>query len=520
VKITREIDPITLEICWTRLVSMVDEAAANLVRTSFSTIVRECNDYAVVLTDAQGRLLAQSSYSIPSFICTLPLTVRHFIAKFGAEGFKPGDVMITNDPWLGTGHLPDVNIAIPIFYKGRLIAFAASVAHVSDIGGRLRSPSNREVYEEGLRITPMKLVRDGEVNDTLVSIITDNVRVSAEVLGDIWAQVSCDRSLATRLVDFLDSIEVDLDVLGTIMFQRADAAMRAAISRLPDGAYSNEMVIEGSEGDIVLKCRLVVEGDAIAIDYEGSSNQVAQAINVVPSYTFAYSAYALKCLLAPEIPNNDGSFLSIRTDAPYGSILNPSFPASVGARAMTGHLLPPLIMGALSKVMPGEVQAAPGSPLWAVQLAGSHRSRPFAMTFFLNGGQGASENRDGLPTLSFPSNLANTPIEVLESRCPIKVIRKELRRGTGGSGKHRGGDGQIFEFRLEADAPVTVSFMANRTDYPAPGINGGASGAVGRILADNKPLNPRVVSVLSPGTVLRLETPGGGGYGTSELLNG
>jgi len=507
------IDPITLEISWTRLISMVDEAAANLVRTSFSTIVRECNDYAVVLTDAQGRLLAQSSYSIPSFICTLPLTVRHFIAKYGDDGFKPGDVMITNDPWLGTGHLPDVNIAVPIFHKGRLVAFAASVAHVPDIGGRLRSPSNREVYEEGLRITPMKLVEDDAPNETLLTIIQDNVRVNAEVMGDIWAQVSCDRSLAQRLGEFLDEVGIDLTELGEIMYARADQAMREAISNVPDGEYFNKAAIEGSDGDIVLKCRVVVQGDEIAVDYEGSSAQVAQAINVVPCYTFAYSAYALKCLLAPDIPNNDGSFLSVSTTAPLGSILNPRFPASVGARAMTGHLLPPLIMGALSEVMPGNVQAAPGSPLWAVQLAGSHEGKGFATTFFLNGGQGASEGRDGIPTLSFPSNLANTPIEVLEARCPIKIVRKEIRRGTGGEGRWKGGDGQVFEFRIVADAPVTVSFMANRTDHAAPGLNGGSAGAPGRLLADGKPLDPRLVSVLPPGTVLRLETPGGGGFG-------
>lgn len=507
------IDPITLEISWTRLISMVDEAAANLVRTSFSTIVRECNDYAVVLTDAKGRLLAQSSYSIPSFICTLPLTVRHFIEKYGENGFKPGDVLITNDPWMGTGHLPDVNIAVPIFHQGKLVAFAASVAHVPDIGGRLRSPSNREVYEEGLRITPMKLVDDGVQNDTLLTLIQDNVRVNAEVLGDIWAQVSCDRSLAQRLCDFLDEVGLDLADLGAIMYARADQAMRGAISRVPDGEYRNEAVIEGSEGDIVLKCRVVVSGDTIKVDYDGSSPQVAQAINVVPCYTFAYSAYALKCLLAPDIPNNDGSFLSVATTAPLGSILNPRFPASVGARAMTGHLLPPLIMGALAEVMAGNVQAAPGSPLWAVQLAGSHNGQGFATTFFLNGGQGASEGRDGIAVLSFPSNLANTPIEVLEARCPIKILRKEIRRGTGGLGRWKGGDGQVFEFRIVADSPVTVSFMANRTEHAAPGLSGGEAGQPGRLLANGQPLNPRLVSVLSPGTVLRLETPGGGGFG-------
>lgn len=511
-----EIDPITLEISWTRLVSMVDEAAANLVRTSFSTIVRECNDYAVVLTDRDGRLIAQSSYSIPSFICTLPLTVRHFIAKFGHDNIRPDDVFITNDPWLGTGHLPDVNIAVPIFYRGKLLAFAASAAHVPDIGGRLRSPSNREVYEEGLRITPMKLVDNGRTNETLVDIIRDNVRVNAEVLGDIWAQVSCNRSLSRRLSEFLDETEVDLTLLASIICGRADEAMRAAIAQLPSGECRNESLIEGSDGDILLKCRLAIGDGKIAIDYTGSSDQVSQAINVVPCYTFAYSAYALKCLLAPEIPNNDGSFLSISTHAPLGSILNPRFPAPVGARAMTGHLLPPLLMGAMAEMLPDKVQAAPGSPLWAVQISGSHQGRGYATTFFLNGGQGASADRDGIATLSFPSNLANTPIEVLEARFPIKVLRKQIRRRSGGDGRHMGGDGQIFEFSLVADTPATISFMANRTTFAADGLMGGAPGSVGVITADGEPLDPRQVIVLKPGTVLRLETPGGGGYGDAS----
>jgi len=266
---------------------------------------------------------------------------------------------------------------------------------------------------------------------------------------------------------------------------------------------------------VTIQCKIEVKENHIYLDYTGSSPQLPRAINVVPSYTFAYSAYALKSILSPDIPNNEGSFKPIEVHAPPGSILNPRFPAPVGARAMTGHLLPPVIMGALSQVIPEKVLAASGSPLWAFHLAGEFQDQPFAFVSFLNGGQGASLHRDGLPAISFPSNLGNTPIEVIESRIPVEVVRKELRRGTGGDGAHRGGDGQTFEFDILCDSPITISFMANRLEYPAEGLLGGKPGAVGSVLLNSKPLDPREHSVLNPGDRITLSTPGGGGFGSN-----
>jgi N-methylhydantoinase B len=507
------IDPITLEILWTRLVSLVDEAGATLVRTSFSTIVRESNDYAVVLLDRNARLLAQSSLSVPSFICTLPETVRHFLKRFPRETLKPGDVMITNDPWLGTGHLPDINIAMPIFRDGELVGFAGSVAHSPDIGGRLRSPTNRDLYEEGLRIPPMKLIAGDVINETLIDIIRNNVRIPEQVLGDLWAQVSANRMLGQRLLDMLDDTSCDLIAVGEEMHARSEAAMRNAIQALPDGDYAYEARVDGFVEPVTIKCCISVRGDALAVDYTGSSLQVPGAINVVPIYTFAYTAYALKCVLAPNVPNNEGSFRPITTSAPLGSILNPLFPAAVSARAMTGHVLPTAIMGALADVLPDRVRAASGSPLWCVQMAGSHRGERFATTLFLNGGQGAGAAGDGLPALSFPSNLANTPIEVIESQAPIRVVRRALRRGTGGPGKTRGGDGQVFEIDLLTEEPVAMTFMADRLRTAAPGLRGGQAGATGQVLLDGKPIDPLEPLVAAPGARLRLETPGGGGFG-------
>jgi N-methylhydantoinase B len=507
------IDPVTLEIVWTRLVSMVDEAAAAMVRTSFSTIVRESNDYAVVLLGAECRLLAQSSQSIPSFICTLPQTARHLLKVFPRERLRPGDIMLTNDPWLGTGHLPDMNLVMPIFRSGMLIGFAATVAHSPDIGGRLRSPSNSELFEEGLRIPPSLLVRDGQPNDVLIDIIRANVRVPDQVMGDLWAQVAANRMLAKRLTSMLDEAALDLRAVGQEIRARSERAMREAIAALPDGDHRYEASVDGFIEPVTLCCNVQVRGDSIRVDYSGSSPQLPKAINVVPIYTFAYSTYALKCVLAPNIPNNEGSFTAISTSAPEGSILNPRFPAAVSARAMTGHLIPTVIMGALADAVPDKVRAAPGSPLWCVHIAGRDPADPFAATFFLNGGVGAGRAGDGLPALSFPSNLANIPIEVLEGQAPLRVLRRLLRRGTGGVGQRRGGDGQLFEFEILAAKPVTISFMADRIRTGATGLRGGGAGATGRVLLDGEPIDPREIRVVPPGARIQLETPGGGGFG-------
>ena len=511
-----EFNPANLEILWTRLVSMVDEAAATLVRTSFSSVVRECNDYAVVLLDEKGRLLSQSTFSIPSFICTLPSTVRHLLTEFPSNTLKPDDVFITNDPWIGTGHLPDINIVVPIFKNNRIVALSATVAHSADIGGRLRSPGIRELYEEGLRLPPLKLLHAGKTDPAVEQIIRANVRVPEQVMGDIWAQVSANRLLSERLLGLLEETKINLNELGREIQLRSETAMRSAIADIPNGEYTHTLIVDGFIDPITIHLKIVVEDARIYLDYTGSSPQLPRAINVVPNYTFAYSAYALKSILSPDIPNNEGSFQPIEVFAPIGTILNPRFPAPVGARAMTGHLLPPAIMGALSRVIPDKVLAAPGSPLWAFHLSGDYQGQPFAFVSFLNGGMGASGYRDGLPAISFPSNLGNTPIEVTESRVPVVVVRKALRRGTGGKGVHTGGDGQTFEFEILGDSQVTISFMANRLEYPAEGLLGGKPGATGCVLLNGNPLDPKEHSVLNPGDRVTLSTPGGGGFGSED----
>jgi N-methylhydantoinase B len=506
-------DAIELEILWKRLISVVDEASATFVRTCFSTLVRDGNDFAVVLTDAQGRSLAQSTMSIPSFIGCLPATVKHFLEKFPAETLKPGDVLVTNDPWMGSGHIHDVNTAMPIFHKGTLVAFAAVVSHLPDIGGRLRSNSSREIYEEGLQIPRLKLMEAGEPNATLVEMISQNVRVPEQGMGDIWAQVSACKMMSDRLQTLLDT--VNLDDLGEEVRIRSENAMREAIRQIPDGVYRSQVEHDGFDERIAIHCKLTVQGDRIDIDYTGSSLQQPRAVNVVPIYTFAYSAYPLKALLCPDIPNNEGSFLPITTHAPLGTIFNPTYPAASGGRGAIGHLLPAAVFMALADVLPNNVWAS-GSANSSVTMSGEKQGTRFAVVNFLNAGQGATAQRDGYSAVSFPANLGNTPVEMMETLAPIRVLKRAIRRCSGGRGKHNGGDGISFEFVItpEATSLITASFLMTRLKSPPPGLFGGKAGQPGRLVLNGQQIDPTEPRILKPGDHILMETAGGGGFGT------
>ena len=505
-----KLDPITLEIQWKRLVSMVDEASAAFVRTSFSVLVREANDFAVVLTDAQGRSIAQSILSIPSFIGTLPATVKHFLHKFPPTTLRPGDVMITNDPWMGTGHIHDVNTAMPIFHKGRIVAYAAVVSHMPDIGGRIRNAGIRDIYEEGLQIPRMKLISAGKPDQNLLDMIAQNVRVPEQTLGDIWAQVAACKMLEERLKPLLN--EIDIESLGAEIRRRSEAAMKKAIRDVPDGVYHGRTQHDGFEEPIIINATVTVKGDKLSIDYTGSSAQVPRAVNVVPIYTFAYSAFAVKALLCPDVPNNEGSFTPITTSAPLGSIFNPTYPAASGGRGMIGHMMVPAIMMALAKVLP-ERALAEGSSNSSITVTGEHRGRPYAAVNFMNAGQGATKHRDGYTMLSFPSNLSNTPIEVFEQMAPLRVVERAIRRGSGGAGKNKGGNGLRFEVEVVADTPMMASMIMTRYKTAPQGIFGGAQGKVGGLTLNGKAINPADHWVLNMGDRVVMETAGGGGFG-------
>jgi N-methylhydantoinase B len=507
-------NPIELEILWKRLISVVDEASAAFVRTCFSTLVRDGNDFAIVLTDTSGRSLAQSTMSLPGFIGCLPATVRHFLELYPAETIKQGDVFITNDPWKGSGHVHDVTTATPLFHKGELVGFAAVVSHLPDIGGRLRSNSNREIYEEGLQIPIMKLLDGGEPNQILIDMITQNIRVPEQGLGDVWAQVAGCRTMGERLQGLLEI--VSLDELGAEVRQRSESAMREAIGKIPDGVYKSRVQHDGFDEPVVINCSLTVKGDEIEIDYAGTSPQLPYALNVVPIYTFAYTVYGLKALLCPDVPNNEGSFIPISTRAPAGSLLNPSYPAASGGRSAIGHLLPHAVFQALADVLPERVWAS-GSPNSSLTMSGEYRSKRFAVVNFLNAGQGANARRPGFSATSFPANLGNTPVEMMETLAPIRVLRRELRKDSGGIGRHDGGSGLSFEFEIMSDAPdVMASFLMTQCKSPTKGLAGGGAGKPGRLLLNGEAIDPTNPRVLKAGDRVLMETAGGGGYGHPE----
>lgn len=512
---TRTFDPIELELLWRRLISAVDEAAVAMVRTSFSTLVRESYDFSCVITDQDGQSLVQASESIPSFIGTLPETVKHFLRAFPPDQLEPGDVLITNDIWLGTGHLPDITLAKPIFKDGKLVAFSATTAHAPDIGGKIRSPEPREVFEEGLQIPPMKMIAAGRTDETLVTIIRKNVRTPDQTMGDLYAQIVALDVMEDRLRTLMANYGLDdITDLAREIQGRCEAAMRAAIRALPDGTYRSELKTDGvHDTPITLKLELTIRGDEIVMDFAGTDPQVDRAINCALCYTNAMAMYGVKVCTSPNLPNNEGAWRPIALSAPPGCIVNPVFPASGGSRMLIGHYVPMLVFGCLGQIVPERVMAACGSPMWGMNQSGVRNGRPYANMFFYNGGMGANTQRDGITCLSWPSNVSSTSIEISEHIAPLRFHHKKLRPNSGGAGRHRGGLGQEILIESRSDSPIAVSFLAERTVFPAFGIEGGSDGAPGELRINGEKTDPKKQYVLRKGDTVSLGTPGGGGHG-------
>lgn len=508
-------DAIQLEVIRTRAISAVDEAAKVVIRTSFSMLLNEANDFACVLTDQRGRLLAQNTASLPPFIGTLPKTVRHFLDAMGADAMRPGDVLITNNPWMGSGHLNDVSLVKPIFRAGRLVAFAGSCAHVPDIGGRIRSVEPREVFEEGFHIPLMKLVREGVTDESLLHLLRTNVRTPDQTVGDLFAQIGALEVMEQRLMTLMDDYDMEsMSTYADELFRRSDKAMRDAIRALPDGTYHYTMKTDGLQEPFDFCIALTVRGDEIDIDYEGTSPQQPRGINVVYAYTFSMTAYSIKCALLPDLPNNEGVFQALTVRAPQGSLLNATFPASVGGRICSGDYVPQLVFGALYQVMPERVIAASGSPLWSMVISGVKQDgKPFANVLFYNGGMGATAFKDGVSCFSWPNNISATPVEVTERDTPFFVHYKRLRKGSRGQGRYCGGGGQDVMLECRSPSPMAAVFLAERTRIPAPGLAGGHAGGLGDIQINGEPVDVRKLHVLQAGDQLLVRTPGAGGWG-------
>jgi N-methylhydantoinase B len=509
---------LTLEVLWNRLLSVVNEQQVTLMRTAFSTVVRESQDLACGVFDSRGYMVAQSLTGTPGHINAMATGVRHFLRAIPPSQLVPGDVLITNDPWLTAGQINDMTVLTPVFLGGRVIGYFASCCHSPDIGGRVYGAAATEVYEEGLRIPIMHLFRGGEPNADLVALIRANVRVPEETIGDLYAQAACNDVGARELVRFLTEFELaELDSLADAIIERSERAMRDAIAALPDGTYRSENWADGFDDQPVhIVVAVTVERDQATIDFTGSSEQMANGLNVVLNYTHAYASFAMKAAVNPEVPHNEGAFRPVRVTAPEGCIFNCQEPAAVAARHLLGHMIPATVYAALVQAMPGKLMAGGADALWLTVWRGTWPGsrRLFTFSLFQSGGAGARAAKDGLQTNGYPSGVAGVPAEVFETWAPLVMHRKELVPDSGGAGRFRGGLAQAAEVAYLGDGYWGVSTLIERTRFPGAGLAGGRPGSVGSFQLDSgeRPPAKRLVPLPNAARV-QLVLPGGGGYG-------
>ncbi|MFM7196805.1 MAG: hydantoinase B/oxoprolinase family protein [Chloroflexota bacterium] len=543
------IDPLTLEIFWSRLIATVNEQATSLMRTAFSATVAEAGDLSACVFDPRGYMIAQAVTGTPGHINSMARCIRHFLDEIPAQALNPGDVLVTNDPWKTSGHFHDITVVTPIFRTGTdgdapdLVAFFGTICHVADIGGRPFSADAREVYEEGLHIPISRLFRGGVPNDDLLRIIRANVREPDAVVGDLYAMATSNDVGGARLLEFLDEFGLTSVVpLADEVIARSEAAMRDAIRAVPDGTYRHALVMDGyaealadgtvREVPVTLACAVTVHGDTLSVDFEGTSPEAPRGINVVMNYTEAYTTFGIKCALAPDVPNNEGSFRPVTITAPPGSILNCQPPAPVAGRHIVGQWLPAVVHGALAQAIPDRVIADGSSSLWITGFTGTTRAtdeaprRPFSMLFFNSGGTGARPTKDGLSSTAFPSGVRGVPAEIVEARSPLLVMERSLRTDSGGPGRWRGGLGHRLVVRADdraVEGDLRFAPFFDRTRVAAPGRDGGHAGGLGDFslrpgtntsdtAAVQRP-HPKATTFVSPGTDIIMDLPGGGGIG-------
>lgn len=518
----RAFDPITLEILWRRLISIVDEADSSVARTAFSSLLRDAHDYTCMFTDRKGRELAQGSFATPGQSGAMALGIKNLVNKFPVDYYQPGDVFITNDPWALAGHLNDVCVMSPIFYKDQLAAFTACVFHHSDIGGRVAS-DNHDVFEEGLFIPFVKLYDRGVLNESLLDMIRWNVRTRDEVTGDIRSQIAANHVCADKVRQMLNESDLeDLDDLADQIIGLTEKSMREEIEKIPDGIYRARGTIEQMKGkeDIIIQARVEIKGSDIIVDLDGSSGHVDWGGNVVFNFTYAYVFMAVKSMFAPDIPNNDGCAKPIQLSAPEGTVVNCKFPVAVAARMGVGHFLTEVIYRALSDVLPNRVIAGSGGTPAAMNVfyGKTKGGKPWHSVIIRGGGMGAGKDNDGNYVYIFPANGANTPVEIFESDTPLIVESRELLADSGGVGTMKGGLGKREVFRVPDDQyapipPVNLGIQAGRYIYPAEGLFGGKSGTKAQFLVNGVPGNSYGLTQLKPGDTVIMDAPGGGGYG-------
>ena len=517
---TTRIGEIELQVMWSRLVAVVEEQAQTLLRTAFSSIVREAGDLSAGVFDRRGRMLAQAVTGTPGHVNSMAESVVHFIRHFPLETMKPGDIYICNDPWMGTGHLNDFVLTTPCFHRGRLVALFSCTSHLMDIGGLGFGPDATDVFMEGLYIPMLKLADNGQLNHTLMSMIRANTRLPVDTEGDVYSLANCNDVGCRRLIDMMEEFDLDdLDRLADHICDRSRDAVLAEIAKLPKGSWSNSMTIDGYDEPITLAARTTIGDTGIHVDYTGTSAASKRGINVPMAYTTAYTVFGLGCVVASRIPNNAGSLSPLTVSAPEGTILNAPKPKPVLARHITGQMLPDVVFGCLRQAIPDRVPAEGTSCLFNITLRGQTGDQlrgnyGFATTFTSNGGTGARPTQDGLSATAYPSGVRGTPVEIAEQIMPVIFWRKELREDSGGAGRTRGGLGQEIEIGSRIDRPFELLAAFDRIDHPPRGRDGGHDGKAAYVgLKSGAKLKGKGFQTIPEDDHLIIRTPGGAGMG-------
>ncbi|MBX2837116.1 MAG: hydantoinase B/oxoprolinase family protein [Gammaproteobacteria bacterium] len=517
---------VSYQVMWNRLISVVEEQAQALVRTAFSTSVREAGDLSAGVYDLHGQMLAQAVTGTPGHVNAMADAVGHFIRRIGRDNIFEGDVYITNDPWEGTGHLHDITMVRPSFHNNELVGFFACTAHIVDIGGRGFGADANSVYEEGLYIPIMKFAERDTVDQSLIKIVRGNVREPDQLIGDIYALAACNEIGHRRLIDMMQEFKLDnLKNIAEFILENSRRATLERINALPRTTAVGEMTVDGFAAPITLKVQLTIEADRIISDFEGSSGVDKKGINCPLVYAKAYSCYALKCAIAPEIPNNAASLEPFEIVAPENTIVNAVHPAPVALRHIVGHFVPDAVYNALDKIIPGVVPAEGAGCLCNFQVSLRPRTDESApddavraeVLTFNSGGSGARPEHDGLNATAFPSGVMTMPIEATEHTGPIIIWRKELRSDSGGSGKQRGGLGQYMEVGAREGHEFDFQAMFDRVDHPARGKRGGMNGGTTTIAQDDgTAMRGKGKQFVPHGRKVMLAFPGGAGYGKPE----
>ncbi len=523
-----KINEITNQLMWNRLLSVVEEQGQTLVRTAFSPIVRECGDISAGIFDLKGRMMAQAVTGTPGHVNSMAESVKHFMRFFTIQHMNEGDIYITNDPWMGTGHLNDFVLTTPCFKNNKIVGLFSCTSHLTDIGGIGTGPDATDVHMEGIYIPMLKLADKGKMNKTLLSMIRQNTRQPVETEGDVYSLAACNDVGCLRLNDMMKEFEIsDLNQLSNFIYTKSVNAVKKEIKKIPNGVYKNSMKVDGFEKPVTLNATLTVKEDKIFMDYNGTSQKSLYGINVPLSYTRAYTGFGLSCLISPEVPNNAGSLSPYDINAPEGTILNAKYPASVCARHIIGQMLPDVVFGCLEKAIPDLVPAEGASCLWNLTFRGQQKDNKsiFAITAVTNGGTGARPSKDGLSATAYPSGVKGTPVEINEAVAPLLFLKKEFKTGSGGKGKFRGGDGQIIEIKSSLGKDMEILAAYDRIKFPPRGRKGGENGKPGLIKIKNgRKLNGKGTQPIKGDEILVVETPGGGGYGlfkkrSKDLLN-